>query len=78
MDDEIKKVEYPQSHPKAQEIKEIKARLEDLYKELNLTREKAREAYKEAGVCTNHIVDVLKETAELMEKLESFVTLPLI
>lgn len=77
-------VPYPDSHPHASRLREIKDKIDEKYREINAHTEKAREYYKVAQenllemskeMSAKH--EALKELVKLMRELEGVVILPL-
>lgn len=76
---------YPESHPKAKELNEVKARIN---KSFNLLKEKQVEARKhytdamnalrEMGLCHAQVHNEFKSIVTMMEELEAVVVSPLI
>jgi hypothetical protein len=77
-------VPYPESHPHAQKLRELKDKIDEKYRESDGHTEKAREHYKLAQenlrdmsteMKASH--DSLKEIVKLMRELEAVVVSPL-
>jgi len=75
---EDNKIEYPESHPKAPELKVLTEKINDIHKELEENRVKAREAYVEASKHTIKISELQKQLADSFRELEAKVVEPLV
>lgn len=78
-------MEYPESHPKHAEIKELKTKIDELFRSVQDFEDVARVNYGEAmkslsvmGESMKKRDDLLKELSDLMRKLEDVITSPLI
>ncbi len=71
-------IEYPESHPKATELKVLKEKINEIHKELEENRVKAREAYIEASKCTIKISELQKQLADSFRELEAKAVEPLV
>lgn len=80
-----KTMEYPNAHPKAEEIRLLKEQIEDLYKRLKAKEESSRESFKQAmdslkamGADHKFVHELIATLAVRIKELQALVESPLI